>query len=107
MRIDTLSEHEKMIKKCGEHAKGKVCFQVIAEGNCLKKNCKLFPKVLRMIPKFKRLRELEAQGAILTTRWDFSEKAIKRRERRKKKAEKWLNELFPKLKQNLKGIFEE
>lgn len=89
------------IVKCSEHAKGKPCIRVIAEGKCVKEKCNLFPKVLRMIPKFKRLYELEAQGAILTTLWDFSEKAIKRRERRKKKAEKWLNDLLPKIEQNL------
>lgn len=89
------------MKKCQEHAKGKTCVQVIAEGNCHKERCKLFSKVLRMIPKFKRLYELQAQGAILTTIWDFSEKATKRREKRKKKAEKWLNKFYPKIKQNL------
>ncbi len=89
------------MKKCEEHSKGKPCMQVIAEGNCQKERCKLFPKVLRMIPRFKRLYELEAQGAILTTIWDLSEKAIERRERRKKKAQKWLNEFYPKIRGNL------
>jgi len=90
-----------VIVKCSEHPKGKPCIRVIAEGKCLKEKCKLFPKVLRMIPKFKRLYELEAQGVEVTTIWDFSERGNKQREKRKKKAEKWLNELLPKIERNL------
>jgi len=93
-----------MIKKCGEHAKGKPCTQIIAEGKCLKEKCCLFPKVLRMLPKVKKLKELQAKGVILTTLWDLSEEANKKREEQKKKAEKWLNEFYPKIKQNLKVI---
>lgn len=89
------------MKKCEEHSKGKTCTQVIAEGNCQKEKCKLFPKVLRMIPRFKRLYELEAQGVIPHTIWDFSEKGLKRIEKQKKKAKKWLEEFYPKIKKNL------
>jgi coproporphyrinogen III oxidase len=90
---------------CGEHAKGKSCLHVIAEGNCLKEKCHLFNKVLNVLPKLKKLHELEAQGVDLTTIWDFSEKGTKIREKRKKKAEKWLKEFYPKIKQNLQGYF--
>jgi len=93
-----------MIKKCSEHAKGKTCFRVIAEGKCQREKCKLFNKVLRMIPKFKRLYELEAQGAMVTTVWNFSEKNMKRIEKRKKKAKKWLEEFYPRIQQNLQNL---
>lgn len=89
------------ISKCRAHANGKTCTQVIAEGNCLKTECKLFPRVLKMIPKFKNLYEMEVRGVIPTTVWDFSEKGMKAIERRKKKAKQWLRELYPKVKKNL------
>jgi len=101
------------MEKCDEHAtsklkgkpklKGKTCTQIIAEGYCFKQKCRLFPKVLRILPKLKLLYELEAQGVDTTTIWDFTEKGLKKRERRKKKAQKWLNELYPKVEANLKG----
>ena len=89
------------IIKCSEHAEGKrkTCIQVICEGNCQKEKCKLFPKVLKIIPKFKHLYELQAQGVISTTVWDFSEKGMKKIEERKKKAQKWLSEVLPKIEQ--------
>lgn len=90
------------IKKCRDHAQGKPCFQVIAEGQCQKEKCVLFAKTLKVLPKFKKLYELEVQGVILTTLWDFSEKGMKKIEERKKKAQKWLNEILPKIEQNLK-----
>jgi hypothetical protein len=99
------------MKKCDEHAtskrkgkpkpKGKTCTQIIAEGNCLKEKCSLFPKVLRMLPKLKRMYELQAKGVILYTVWRFDEKQEKERLRKKQKAEKWLTELYPKIEQNL------
>jgi hypothetical protein len=99
------------MKKCDEHAtsklkgkpkpKGKTCTQIIAEGNCLKKKCSLFPKVLRMLPKLKKLHELEAQGVETTSIWDFSERGMRQREERKKKAEKWLSEFYPQIMKQL------
>jgi len=91
------------MKKCSEHAEGKPCVLVIAEGNCRKEKCKLFPKVLRIIPKLKNMREAQAKGLILSTVWDFSEKAEQKRQKEKKVAEKWLSDLYPRIKQNLEG----
>lgn len=96
------------MKKCKEHTrtnqrKGKPCVQIIAEGNCRKQKCRLFPKVLRILPKLKKWRELEAKGLITTTVWDFSEKAINKRLKRKKKAEKWLNEFYPRIVKELQS----
>jgi len=54
-----------------------------------------------MLPKLKRLYELEVQGVDVTTVWDFSENGIKMREKRKQKAEKWLNELYPNIEKNI------
>ena len=87
--------------KCSEHSKTNSCFKIIAKGQCLKEACKLYPKVLQMIPKFKRLYELEAQGVEVTTIWDFSEKGAKQREKRRTKAERWLNEFLPKIELNI------
>lgn len=97
-----MSALETYLKGCYIHAEGKPCMQVISEGNCQKEKCKLFPKVLKMIPKFKRLYELQSQGVVLTTIWDFSEKGMRKIEERKKKAQKWLSEVLPKIEQNLK-----
>jgi hypothetical protein len=90
-----------MVKKCKEHSKGKPCTQVIAEGNCLKDKCRLFKKVLNVLPKLAKLYELEAQGVEVTTIWDFSEEGTRIREERKKKAEKWLKEVYPRIEKNL------
>lgn len=89
------------MKKCNEHANGKTCLQVIAEGKCSKAKCALFKKVLNILPKIKKLRQLQARGVIPTTRWDFSEKAEKRRLIQQKKAKKWLNEFYPRIEKNL------
>lgn len=93
------------MNKCKEHTtnqqRGKPCIYIIAEGKCLGKKCRLFSKVLRMLPKLKRLYELEVQGVDVTTVWDFSENGIKMREKRKQKAEKWLNELYPNIEKNI------
>lgn len=86
---------------CNEHTNGKTCIQVIADGKCLKGTCPSFPKVLRMIPKLKKLREMQAKGIIIHTVWDFSEKAECRRLANQKKAEKWLNEFYPRIIENL------
>jgi hypothetical protein len=91
---------------CVEHAKGKPCVKVIAEGKCLKEKCQQFPKILKILPKLKKLHELEAQGVILSTLWDFSEEGIKTIEKRKKKAEEWLKHFYPKIRQNLQDIIE-
>jgi len=48
--------------------------------------------------------EAKAQGIILHTIWDFSERGERLRLQAKKKAEKWLNELYPKVVENLKGL---
>jgi len=90
-----------MIKKCDEHTNGKTCVQVIAEGKCHKEACSLFPKVLRFIPKLKKLKEAEAEGIILRTLWGFSEKAEMRRMKKKRKAEKWLREFYPRIEKEL------
>ena len=89
------------VNKCLKHAEGKPCTQVIAEGSCIKEECVLFPKVLKMLPKLKHLHELEALGVQTTTIWDFSEKGIAQIEKRKRKAQKWLNELYPALLRNI------
>lgn len=92
----------KKLNGCQQHKKeGSTCSTVIAMGLCKGYSCKLFLKVLRMIPRFKRLYELEAQGVIPHTIWDFSEKGMKGIERRKKKAQKWLGEFYPKIEQQL------
>ena len=90
------------MKKCDNHANGKPCVQVIADGNCLKNECTLFPKVLRVIPKLKNMYELQAKGVILHTIWRFDEKQEKERLKKKEKAEKWLTELYPRIEENLK-----
>lgn len=90
-----------MERTCKEHSEGKPCIKVIAEGVCLKQNCKLFPKVLKFLPKITKLYELQAKGVILTTIWDFSEEAEAKRLRQKIKAEKWLTKLYPKICQEL------
>ena len=89
---------------CREHKEGKTCVQVIAEGKCSGMQCKAFPKVLGVLPKLKKMRELEAKGVILTTIWDFSEEAEQKRLKRKAKAEKWLKEFYPKIDENLKKL---
>ena len=92
------------MKKCDEHAKGKTCIQVIAESNCFGEKCGLFKKVLNFLPKLKNMREFQARGVILTTRWDFSEKAEKKRLLDQKKAKKWLNDFYPRVVRGLQRL---
>lgn len=54
-----------------------------------------------ILPKLKKMRELQAQGVILHTIWDFSEKGEKEKQRKKKEAEKWLRELYPRIKEQI------
>lgn len=89
--------------KCSEHTKTNSCFKIIAEGKCQKNACKLYPKVLKMLPKFKRLYELEAQGVEVTSIWDFSEKGLKQREKRRVKAQRWLDEVLPRIELNIRA----
>jgi len=93
-----------MTKKCEEHANGKTCIQVIAEGNCFGEKCRLFKKVLNILPKLKKSYEWQAQGIIGWTLWDFSEKAEQIRQRRMKKAKEWLNNFYPRIIRGLQEI---
>jgi len=45
-----------------------------------------------MWAKFKKLREMESEGVIPFTVWDFSEKGLAKIEKRKVKAKKWLEQ---------------
>lgn len=90
-----------LMKKCDEHSNGKTCVQVIAEGHCFKDECSLFKRVLNFLPKLKKMKEAQSRGIILTTVWNFSEKAEKKRLEQQRKAETWLNEFYPRIEKNL------
>lgn len=94
------------MKRCDYHSQ-KRCYEVIAEGLCVGKECQLFSRVSQMIPKLKRFHELMARGVIPYTVWDFSEKAEEQREKQKQRAHIWLK-LYPQIvsgldKINIKG----
>lgn len=72
-------------------------------GLCVKDECQLFKKVIRMLPKFKRYYELMAQGVCMTTLWDFSGKAMATRRRQQVKARRWMNEYYPNILKGLNG----
>ena len=79
-----------LCKRCEYRDSGKTCLEVVRLGLCLKDACRLYQRVKLMFPKFKKLYEAEAKGIIPTTIWDFSEKGMSQIQKRKEKAEKWL-----------------
>lgn len=100
--------HKHRIKKstgCSLHKdEGFTCTEVIAMGKCSGENCRLFKKVLNILPKLKKKYEMEARGIILHTVWRFDEESEKKRLKKKRKAERWLNEFYPKIEQQLSNM---